>query len=377
MAVQPKTKPSLGEVDFARAPFIAFWEITRACQLSCRHCRARAQRQRNPLELTTEEGLGLIDQVKDMGCPLLVLTGGDPMMRPDLPQFIEHAISRDLRVSLAPSATPLLTRQALETIRQAGMARISVSVDGSTAGPHDAFRGTKGAFQRAMEIINDAQAVGLSFQINTTVSRYNRDDLDNLAAMVRGFGVTMWDLFFLVPTGRGKAEDMLSPQEHEDVFNWVYDLSRNVPFDIKTTAAQHYRRIMLQRTEGGMPSGPGFLAGRHGAPGDGMERAPKGVNDGNGVVFISHVGDVCPSGFLPLAAGNIRRQPLAQVYRESPIFTEVRDTSKLKGKCGRCEYNRVCGGSRARAYALTGDYLEAEPCCIYQPQGQARPGSPA
>ncbi|MBI2916716.1 MAG: TIGR04053 family radical SAM/SPASM domain-containing protein [Chloroflexi bacterium] len=356
-------------VDFSQAPFIAFWEITRACQLSCRHCRARAQRQRNPLELSTEEGIGIIDQITAMGCPLLVITGGDPMMHPDLPHFIEHALAKGLRVSLAPSATPLVTRQTLQTAKDAGLARISVSVDGSTAAPHDAFRGTRGSFRRSMEIINDALAVGLSFQVNTTVSHYNRDDLDSLAGLVKGFGVTMWDLFFLVPTGRGRAEDMLSPQEHEEAFNWAYDLSGKVPFDIKTTAAQHYRRIMLQRSSGGPKARPGFV------PADGMERAPKGVNDGNGVVFISHVGDVCPSGFLPVSGGNVRQQPLAEVYRGSKLFRELRDTSRLKGKCGRCEFNRICGGSRARAYAMTGDYLEAEPCCVYQPRAPAPVGA--
>ena len=197
-------------------------------------------------------------------------------------------------------------------------------------------------------------------QINTTVSRYNVDTLEEVSRLVVSLRPVMWDLFFLVPTGRGQRQDMISPRQHEEVFRWLYRFSLTAPFDIKTTAGQHYRRVALQEGGGGA-AGPGFTAG------DGIGRA-RGVNDGNGCCFISHIGEVYPSGFLPLSAGNVRHTPLTRLYRESTLFRELRNPELLKGKCGRCEYKTVCGGSRSRAYAVTGDYLEAEPCCIYQPE---------
>lgn len=365
-AVAPK--PSLTQVDFSLNPFIVFWEVTRACALACRHCRADAQPRRHPRELTTAEGYDLIDQVADMGNPVLILTGGDPLMRPDLFLFIRHALGKGLRVSLAPSATRLVTREALKRLKKAGLARISFSLDGSTASVHDAFRGTPGSFQRTLECLRSAQETGLSLQVNTTVCRHNLQDLPAIAAMVAQLPAVTWDVFFLVPTGRGQAEDLISPEEHEALFHWLYDLSLQATFDIKTTAAQHYRRVVLQRQEqdGGSSTAratPGFHRSE-----DSIGRSSKGVNDGNGCVFVSHIGDIHPSGFLPLKVANIREQPLARVYRESPLFQALRDPARLKGKCGLCSYNRVCGGSRARAYALTGDPLAAEPCCIYQPE---------
>jgi radical SAM protein len=363
----------LKDVDFDQTPFILFWEITRACALACRHCRAMAQPQRHPQELTTAEGFQLIDQIAALGVPLLVITGGDPMMRPDLFDFIRYGSERHLRVSLAPSATALVTPESLTRAKQAGVARISLSLDGSTAEVHDAFRRTPGSFRRTLNALESARAAGVSLQINTTVSRYNLDDLENMVEKVASFNPVLWDLFFLVPTGRGNKEDVISPQEHERVFHWLYDLSSQVPFDIKVTAAEHYRRVVIQRRQAerkgrdksaapqGELTAPGFVSP------DGLPRAAKGVNDGKGCCFISHIGEVYPSGFLPLVAGNVRQQPLASIYRHASLFVALRDPDKLKGKCGRCEYKQICGGSRARAYAITGDYLEAEPYCLYQP----------
>ena len=373
-ARQPGSKPAMPEMDFDVNPFMAFWETTRACQLSCQHCRAEAQPERNPRELTTEEGFRLMDQIAAMGQPLFIVTGGDPMMRPDLYTLLEYGVKKNMRVSLAPSTTPLVTREALQRVKDVGVARVSFSIDGSKAETHDAFRRTPGSFKRCLEIMDLIGQVGLSLQMNTTVSKHNLNDLDALAALVTTFKPAMWSLFFLVPTGRGQREDILTPQQHEDVFNWLYDLSKKVPFDVKTTAAMHFRRVLIQRrraeaqTRGQATAseiklevaGPGFNY-------DEVGRAPKGVNDGNGCLFVSHTGDVYPSGFLPLIGGNVREQPLADIYRNSQLFRDLRDTSKLKGKCGRCEYNRICGGSRARAYGFTGDYLAAEPCCVYQP----------
>ncbi len=374
-APQGQGKPSLDGVDFSQNPFIVFWEVTRACALACRHCRAVAQPKRHPQELTTAEGEALIDQIASMGRPLLVITGGDPMMRPDLVHLIDHATRKGLRVSLAPSATRLVTRQALERARDAGLVRVSISLDGPNAEVHDAFRRTPGSFDLTMQVLQAVGQAGLTLQVNTTVSRYNRGCLEAIADKVAEFRAVLWSVFFLVPTGRGKDEDMISPQEHEEVFNWLYDTSRRVPFDVKTTAAEHYRRVVIQRrhAEAGISGGevrlelvaPGFSFQ------DGIGRATKGVNDGNGCCFISHIGEVCPSGFLPLVVGNVRQQPLPEIYRDSPIMRDLRNPDKLKGKCGRCEYKKVCGGSRARAYAVTGDYLQAEPYCIYQPGQQA------
>ncbi|MBI4216101.1 MAG: TIGR04053 family radical SAM/SPASM domain-containing protein [Chloroflexi bacterium] len=361
-------------MDFSLYPFIAFWEITRACALSCLHCRATAQLRRHPQELTTAEGRHLIDQIADLGHPLFVITGGDPMMRRDLYEFIRYGTEQGLRVSLAPSATPLLTVDSLRRAKEVGCARVSISLDGSTAAVHDAFRQTPGAYQRTLAALAAAAEAGVSVQINSTVSRYNKADLPRLVERVAEFKPATWSVFFLVPTGRGKAEDMVSPEEHEEIFNWLYDTAKRVPFDIKTTAAEHYRRVIVQRKRAEAASGPrpaGLVKLEFTAPdfqsGDSIGRAPKGVNDGNGCLFVSHIGEVSPSGFLPLVGGNVREQPLAEIYRNSSLFRDLRDTAKLKGKCGVCEYNTICGGSRARAYAVTGDYLAAEPYCVYQP----------
>ncbi|MBI2846843.1 MAG: TIGR04053 family radical SAM/SPASM domain-containing protein [Chloroflexi bacterium] len=360
------------EVNFHKAPFIIFWEITRACALVCRHCRAAAQPKRNSNELSTQEGFRLLDQMAEFGSPILVITGGDPMMRRDLLDFIRYGIRKGLRVSLAPSATKLVTKKSLKAIKDVGISRISFSVDGSTPALHDEFRQVQGSFQRAMECIRDAREIGLSLQINTTVTRHNVQDLENMAEMVQGLGAALWDVFFLVPTGRGQIADVLSPEEHERIFHWLYHISKTVPYNVKTTLGQPYRRVVMQERKAELAATAESTQwkGPHLALTDGIGSSPKGTNEGNGACFISHVGEVYPSGFLPLPAGNVRETSLVEIYRDSHIFRDLRDPSKLKGKCGRCEFNTICGGSRARAYAMTGDYLEAEPCCVYQPQGQ-------
>jgi len=326
------------------SPVLVFWEMTKACPLACRHCRAVAQPQRHPQELTTGEGRDLIDQVKAMGTPLLILTGGDAMARPDLLELIAYGVGRGLRVSLAPSATSRLSDAFLEEARAAGVGRLSLSLDGSSPEVHDGFRGVTGSFQQSLKAMDRVKQAGLPFQINTTVTSHNIHDLPGLAKFVAGSGAVLWDLFFLVPTGRAQRDGMISPQEHEEAYLWLFKLSREAAFEIKTTAAEAYRRVVLQQ--------------------GGKSRAR--VNDGRGCLFISHIGEVNPSGFLPLPAGNVRQSPLADLYRHSPLFRELRDPDRLKGKCGVCQYRTICGGSRARAYALTGDYLEADPSCIYQ-----------
>lgn len=368
-------KPDIGAMNFHERPFIVIWETTRACQLACKHCRAEAQPHADPRQLKHEEALALIDQVVSFGEPLpnFVFTGGDPLERPDLFDLIRYAVGKGLRVSMTPSATPKVTREAMEKAKEAGLSRWAFSLDGSTAEIHDSFRGWSGSYDLTMRSISYLHELGLPIQINTTVSRYNIDDLENMAELLQRLGVVLWSVFFLVPTGRGQMNDMISPADHERVFNWLYDLSLKAPFDIKTTAAQHFRRVALQRRAADRRAGedraPALLgtrlAGR--MTEDGVGRAPLGVNDGNGFVFISHIGDVYPSGFLPLACGNVREGSLVEIYRRHPVFRALRDPDRYKGKCGWCEFRFVCGGSRARAYAVTGDYLESEPFCIYIP----------
>ena len=364
--------PQIQIVDFNERPFLAIWEVTQACDLACVHCRAAAHPLRHPMELTTDEGKNLIDQIAAMNVPVFVLTGGDPIKRPDLFELIAHARKVGVRVSLTPSATPLLTREIVFRLKEAGLARMAVSLDGASARTHDAFRGMAGSFERTLNAISWANEVGLPVQINTTFSRRNIAEMDEIAELVENLRIALWSVFFLVPTGRGKLDDLLSADEFEQVFARIYRLSKTASFDIKTTEAQHYRRYMLQQRVAERKTGvvgdptPQKMA-------DSIGRAPRGLNDGKGFLFISHTGEVFPSGFLPLTAGNIRRQPLASIYRDSPLFRSLRDTAQLEGKCGHCEFKEICGGSRARAYALTGDPMAEEPCCSYIPKGYVMP----
>jgi len=365
--------------DFNQDPFIVIWELTRACQLKCLHCRAEAQYRRDPRELSFEEGKALIDQIYEMNNPMLVFTGGDPLMREDVFDIAAYAVKKGVRVSMTPSATPNVTKEAIEKAKEVGLSRWAFSLDGPTAEIHDHFRGTAGSFDLTMERIKYLHELEIPIQINTVISRYNYDYLDEMAKLIEELDCVLWSVFFLVPTGRGQEKDMITPAEHEKVFIWLYELSKKVKFDIKTTAAQHYRRVVIQhkmREAKEQPEDIQYLDAltQQGLTGsiDGLGRAPKGVNDGNGFVFISHIGDVYPSGLLPVKAGNVRETPLAEIYRESPIFKSLRNPDEYKGKCGQCEFRYVCGGSRSRAYAMTGDYLESEPFCVYIPKSMRK-----
>ncbi|MGO9777784.1 MAG: TIGR04053 family radical SAM/SPASM domain-containing protein [Terracidiphilus sp.] len=360
--------PQINAINFNERPFIAIWEVTQACDLACVHCRASAQPERHPMELSTDEGKRLIDQIAALQVPVFVLTGGDPIKRPDLFELIGHARSAGVRVSLTPSATPLLTREIVVRLRDAGLARLAVSMDGASAETHDAFRGMSGSFARTLNAVGWANEIGLPVQINTTFSRRNIDEIDAIVALIKSLNITLWSVFFLVPTGRGKLGDLLNADEFEQVFAKIYGLSKTASFDIKTTEAQHYRRYMLQQRVAERRAGAGILATQEKTE-DTIGRAPRGLNDGKGFVFISHTGEVFPSGFLPLSAGNIRQQPLDEIYRQSPLFKSLRDASILAGKCGACEFKEICGGSRARAYALTGNPNAEESCCSYIPKG--------
>ncbi|MHA7966004.1 TIGR04053 family radical SAM/SPASM domain-containing protein [Paenibacillus sp. CAU 1782] len=357
-------KPQMKPRDYGQYPFIVIWEVTRACALKCLHCRAEAQYRADPRQLTTEEGKALIDDIAAMEeQPLFVFTGGDPLMRPDLFQLAEYAIKeKGLPVSMTPSATPKVTRSAIEKAKDVGLSRWAFSLDGSTAEIHDHFRGTKGSYDMTMRGIQYLQEYQIPLQVNTTVSRYNLHDLEAISRKVKEMGVVLWSLFFLIPTGRAQQMDMISPDEHEDVMKWLVRLSTEMPYGIKSTEAPHYRRVMLQERGAEAPGSSSPLKRA-----DMLGRAPKGLNDGDGFVFISHTGDVYPSGFLPVACGNVKEQSLLDVYRNSPIMNTLRDKSQLKGKCGVCEFKTLCGGSRARAYGMTGDFMESDPACSYVP----------
>jgi AdoMet-dependent heme synthase len=356
--------------DFDKAPFTIAWEVTRACAYACVHCRADAMHTPDPNELNTEEALRLIDRLADFGSPILIFTGGDPMMRKDLHELISYAAQKGLRCSLTPTATALPTTARLEKVRDAGIRRIALSLDAPRPEIHDEFRQVKGSWQRTMDILRRAQSIGVSVQVNTTVAKHNVDILDEMVPFLQEVGAVQWSLFFLVPTGRAQAENMISPEQHEHVFNWLYDLSKNAPFDIKATAAPMYRRVAIERKRSEQGSGtPITFQGAGFQYADGLNRPTRGVNDGNGFLFISHVGDIQPSGFLPITAGNVRTDDVVDVYRNSQLFTDLRTPDKIKGRCGICEYRDVCGGQRGRAYGVTGDYLESDPACLYIPQG--------
>ena len=310
------------KLDFDERPFIVIWETTQACDLACVHCRACAQPVRSALELSTAEAKRLIDEVAALKAPVFVLTGGDPLKRPDVFELVEYATSHGVRISLTPSATPLLTKEAIVRLKACGLARLAISLDGPTAEVHDAFRRVPGSYEWTLQAVRWAREIGLPVQINTTITRRNLQYLDSTIALMEGLDIVLWSVFFLVPTGRGTTKDLISAEEFEQVFEKLYETSRRVKFDIKSTEAQHYRRFLLQRmaeekrkgTASILPTMPGT-----GTP-DGIGRAPRGINDGKGFVFISHLGEVFPSGFLPVSAGNVRTQSLTELYRYSPAF---------------------------------------------------------
>ena len=367
--------------NFDERPFVAIWETTQACDLACVHCRACAQPARNPLELSTAEAKCLIDEIAAMEVPVFVLTGGDPLKRSDTFELVKYASDHKVRISLTPSATPLLTRESIVRLKECGLARLAVSLDGPTAAIHDAFRRVPGSYEWTINAVRWAREIGLPVQINTTITRHNLVMLDDVIALLERLDITLWSVFFLVPTGRGSDIDLISAEEFEQVFDKLYQTSQRVLFDIKSTEAQHYRRYLLQRrTEarrrGEQPTPkypriPQFSQVPLGTETpDGIGRAPRGINDGKGFVFISHLGEVYPSGFLPVSGGNVRQRSLAHIYRNSPLFRSLRDSRNLQGKCGVCEYREICGGSRARSYAMTGDMFAEEPCCAYEPKQQ-------
>ena len=360
-------------VDFAEAPFLVIWEITQACDLTCSHCRASAQPDRNPEELTTAEGERLLADSAAMGTPVFILSGGDPVKRPDLCDLIRRGKELGLRMGTIPAATSALTEGLVRSLKDAGLDQMALSLDFPSAELHDAFRGVPGAFAKTMAAVDWAHHAGLPLQINTTLCGRSAPFLQEMARLVESLDIVFWEVFFLVPVGRGTDLGGLSPDQCEALFEILYRVQKQSRFVLKVTEAPHYRRYVAQREAGRERQPPGAgstmpqLLTRSEGPGHTVGLAPRGVNAGNGFVFVSHTGDVFPSGFLPLSAGNVRSQRLSDIYRQAPLFRELRDPNRLTGRCGRCEYRSICGGSRSRSYALTGSYLATDPWCSYEP----------
>jgi len=346
-------------MDFNQSPLLVIWEVTQACDLGCVHCRASAQPERNQGELNTDEGRELLSEIKRFGNPLMVFTGGDPLKRPDLYDLARHSVSVGLRTNVTPSATPLLTAEAIDEFQKCGISRMAISLDGPDAPTHDGFRQVDGTYECAMLALGHARDIGLETQVQTTVTRRNLSKLGLIAELVGEARAKMWSLFFPVNTGRGTEVDDLTCAEYEKVFEFLYEISKVAPFEVKTTEGLHYRRYIAQRLRA-EHGGRGGINGR-------LLWRTTAVSDGRGFVFISHTGEIYPSGFLPVSGGNVRYDSLVDVYQNSSLFRILREPSAKLGKCSYCEFAKICGGSRARAYALTGNYLEADPRCGYQP----------
>jgi radical SAM protein len=382
-----------GAVDFNVSPFVAIWETTRACDLACVHCRAAAQSRRSQFELTTEQGFTLLNQIADLKPKVFVITGGDPLKRDDVYDMISYAKSVGLEPSVTPSATPLLTPEAIKKMKDSGVTRLAISLDHYIREDHDNFRRVPGSFDLTIRAIEAARDNDIPVQINSTVSQRTAADMPKLAALLSKYSnIVMWSVFFLVPTGRAKTGDMIEATEVETLFGDLYDISKSVSFNVRTTEAMHYRRYVMQRmmaeqgktTDSLIDPNTGLIDASTIFMGNiartrpigvqmqtgAITRAPKGVNEAKGFVFISHIGDVFPSGFLPLKAGNVKKESLVTLYRESELFRSLRDTKNLKGKCGDCEFRELCGGSRSRAWSVTGDVFASDPICTYQPQTQ-------
>lgn len=363
---------------FDVAPFLVIWETTRACALACAHCRAEAIDVRHPEELNTAEGCDLLTQVAEMGTPICVLTGGDPLQREDLEELIRHGVKQGLRMATIPAATPRLTVDRLASLRDAGVSQIAFSLDAPDEATHDTFRGVPGSFARTMAGARAVRELGVPLQINSVLGPWNKEDVVPMAALVKELGVSFWEVFVLVPVGRGETAGELTPGEVEHMFGELYEVAQNVDFVVKVAEAPHYRRFVTVRQLRGEATPEATAANiqrlleRPTGPRRSIGHAPSAVNAGRGFCFVDHIGDVQPSGFLPVTAGNVRSEPLAAVYRDSELFRSLRDPSLLKGRCGECEFAANCGGSRSRAYALTGDIHAEDPWCAWRP-GQIEP----
>lgn len=359
------------EADFDRNPLMFYYEVTRACDLVCRHCRASAQSCAQPDELSTEESRKLLRQIASFDRkPVVVMTGGDPLKRSDIFDLISYARSLELEVALTPSATPLATQEALQRAKDAGVRRLGISLDGPDAETHDSFRGWSGSFDRTLEMLVDAEDIGLPVQINTSLTQRNFHLIDEMAELLGATGVSMWSVFFLVPVGRGVAEQRITPEQYEEAFERLWYHSQRQPYAVKTTEAHHYRRWVLQHVKQQQSEKKRMALGADTGPArDVGHRAPLGVRDGNGIMFVGYNGEIYPAGFLPVQCGKFPLDSVVETYRYHSDFVSLRDPDGFEGKCGVCEFRKVCGGSRSRAFGVTGNMLASEPDCVYQPAG--------
>jgi len=336
--------------------------MTRACALACRHCRAEAVPGPDPMELSFDEGVAFLRQIAEFGDPLpqLILTGGDPLNRPDLFNLIDEAHQLGISVSITPAATPALTRDVMVRLKMHSVEGLGLSLDGSTADRHDSIRGVPGTFERTMHAMRWVQELKMPLQVNTLVSAETADDLPGIYELLKTFSVSRWSLFFLISVGRGKVLSPVAPEEGEELMRWIYNISRTAPFIVATTEAPSYRRVALERMR------------EEGMSAEEIKHSNTfrsfGIRDGHGIVFVSHTGEICPAGFLPLVLGNVRRDRLAEIYRDAPVFKSLHDPTEFEGRCGVCQYHALCGGSRARAFEATGNALASDPFCTHQPR---------
>jgi AdoMet-dependent heme synthase len=367
---QPTTRMGRVVHDFSKNPMLVYWEMTQACGLACRHCRAEAMPNPHPSELTSAESQLLLKQIVEFGAPLphVILTGGDPLSRKDIYPLLDFACGLGLEVSITPSATPKLTDDPITRLKQHGIQSLGLSLDGSSAEKHDAIRAIPGTFDRTVAAAQHAGRLGLPIQVNTLVSEETAGDLPAIYELLRSsFPVMRWSLFFLISVGRGKALNEVSPEEGERIMNWVLELMPQAPFAIKTTEAPSYRRLAISKMRA---AGTSYADMKETAVYKGFQ-----IRDGHGIVFVSNQGEIYPSGFLPLHCGNVRTSSLVDVYRNSETFRALHSPGQFHGKCGVCEYSHICGGSRARAFAYSRDVLGTDPFCPYEPCMGTSPGT--
>jgi radical SAM protein len=376
-------------MDLDSAPILAFWETTKACRLACRHCRATAMPRPMPGQLSTEDGLRLIHDLTSFQTRalILVLTGGDPLMRPDIFELAAEARHLGLPVALSPAVTPLLNEANMQRILDLGIRSISISLDGACARTHEGVRQVDNHFQQTRDALSLLVRMGFKVQVNTTVMRENVEELPEIAELLSEVGVHIWEVFFLIPVGRGAAVHVISPEEGEDVSHFLFDVSR-YGMVVRTVEAPFFRRVSAWRREAGLDVDPAErfhlgplyrrlsadLRARLGDPRGTSFAQTAGTRDGKGIVFVSHDGEVWPAGFLPVPLGNVREKSIVDIYRNHPLLKAIR-AGEFHGRCGRCEYRDLCGGSRARAFAIHHDPLAEDPACSYEPAGSAMAGA--
>ncbi|MBB6446016.1 TIGR04053 family radical SAM/SPASM domain-containing protein [Bacillus benzoevorans] len=357
-----------------QSPFVVIWEMTRACSLKCLHCQLKTQIEKEPDDLTFEEGMRLMDEITELDNPLLILTGGDVFTRTDFFDLVQYGLNKGLKVVIAASATHNVTNDVIKRAHDIGVSRWAFTLDGPDRHSHDALCGVPGTFDLTLSLLRFIKEMGLSAEINSVVSKINYDRIEEMGKLVKDLGVALWNIIMMVPTPGNQEITPLTASEHELFFQWLYDYSRKAPFKVKTIYGQHYQRVVIQNKMRQLHINYNGLeyqnALREGPAGvqQLLNYNPQGLNDGNGTLYISHNGDVYPSQIMPIKAGNVKDELLKVIYRYSPLFKKLKNPDLLKGKCGICEFRYVCGGNRSRAYNLTGDYLESEPYCIYTPK---------